>query len=289
MNHSNTDKNDVVVYPLLEKLKEEVEKLRNEFLALVIERDELNIECKNIEMEYMLAIGVLELKIHELECRILYLKREIEMIQAVRNLQKELDLSEIEDELDTEFEEYKARVDEQAEKVNEARERSRRQSERVHDEYENYDEPKQAGNVIHELKKLYRAIMKKLHPDVNPDVDEAGIRLIHQANDAYEDGDIESLRMIMAMIDKPEFAESRPDDTMRLQEERARFIKLIQMIRNEIAGIKSKYPYTMKSFLKDPEKIAAHKAQLGAHISELDEALAAYSAKITEMMEQADG
>ena len=289
MEENQGGSDNIVIYPYFEKLKEEVEKLRNEFLALVIERDELNIECKNIEMEYMLAIGVLELKIHELECRILYLKREIEMIQAVRNLQKELDLSEIEDELDTEFEEYKARVDEQAEKVNEARERSRRQSEKAHDEYENYDEPKQAGSVIHELKKLYRAIMKKLHPDVNPDVDEAGIRLIHQANDAYEDGDIESLRMIMAMIDKPEFAESRPDDTMRLQEERARFIRLIQMIRNEIAGIKSKYPYTMKSFLKDPEKIAARKAQLGAHISELDEALAAYSAKITEMMEQADG
>ena len=272
MNNGISDMDKIVIYPYFEKLKAEVEKLRNEFLALALERDELNIECKNIEMEYMIEIGVLELNIHELECRILYLKREIEMIQAVKNLQKKLDISEIEDELYAEFEEYKARVDEQARRVNDALERSRRQSERGH-----------------EIKKLYRAIMKLLHPDANPDVDETGIRLLHQANDAYDDGDIESLRMIMAMIDKPGFTKDRPDDTIRLQEERERLLMLIQDIKDEIAGIKSKYPYTMKDLLKDPEKVAARKAELGAYISELDEALAAYSAKITEMMERADG
>ena len=53
----------VIYFPEFEQLKIEVEKLRTELSMLVQERDELlYVECKNIEMMYMLKLGALEYK-----------------------------------------------------------------------------------------------------------------------------------------------------------------------------------------------------------------------------------
>ena len=85
----------------------------------------LFVECKNIEMEYMLALGDLEYKAYELNCQMLRLKRKAELIQACKNRQEKIILSEIENILDTEFADYQARLDEQLHKMNIAIERSR--------------------------------------------------------------------------------------------------------------------------------------------------------------------
>ena len=64
------------------RLREDVERLRAESLALLLERDELvHVTCRNIEMRYMLTLGALEYKVYELRCTVLRLKRKIEIIQ----------------------------------------------------------------------------------------------------------------------------------------------------------------------------------------------------------------
>ena len=79
------------------RLREDVERLRAESLALLLDRDELvHVVCRNIEMRYMLTLGGLEYKVYELRCAVLRLKRKIEMIQARRNRQEKIVLSEIE-------------------------------------------------------------------------------------------------------------------------------------------------------------------------------------------------
>ena len=60
---------NIILFPDFQKLKEEVDKLRTELSMLVLERDELRlVECKNIEMIYMLELGSLEYKIFETQC-----------------------------------------------------------------------------------------------------------------------------------------------------------------------------------------------------------------------------
>ena len=57
---------NILLFPDFQKLKEEVEKLRIELSMLVLERDELRlVECKNIEMIYMLELDKLEYKVFE--------------------------------------------------------------------------------------------------------------------------------------------------------------------------------------------------------------------------------
>ena len=49
MEDNTTNSDGIVIYPYFENLKAEVHKLRNELSALVLEHEELEIECKNIK------------------------------------------------------------------------------------------------------------------------------------------------------------------------------------------------------------------------------------------------
>jgi type I restriction enzyme M protein len=269
--HDGSQISVVVPFQDFEKLKDSVEKLRTELSMLVLERDELlYVECKNIEMAYMLSIGGLEYKAYEIECAILRLKRKAELIQAKKNRQEKVVLFKIEELLDIEFAKYQAKLNEQVDKMNAALERSNSQP--------------LSEEETRELKKLYRAIVKSLHPDIHPDLSEAKIQLFYNAMTAYENGDVNGLRIISAMVTEPALLEEKPDVIPQLMKEKERLSKLLQSVKDRIAEIKSEYPYTMKSLVQSSEKTEARKAELEASIKQLNETLAAYTAKIEEML-----
>lgn len=77
---------EIILFPDFAVLKAEVEKLRTELSMLLLEQDELvYVECKNIEMAYMLSLGNLEYQVYELHCAVLRLKRKTELIQELRD------------------------------------------------------------------------------------------------------------------------------------------------------------------------------------------------------------
>ena len=69
-------RSNIILFPEFEKLKTEISSLKARISELLCMRDQmLFVECKNIEMEYMLALGDLEYKAYELNCHMLRLKR----------------------------------------------------------------------------------------------------------------------------------------------------------------------------------------------------------------------
>ena len=200
---------NVIVFPNFEKLKSEVEKMRTELSMLLLERDELQfVICKNIETEYMLKLGSIEYKAYEAQCAALRLKRKIELIQAKKNRQEKVIISAIEETLDSEFAEYQKQLNEQIDKMNDALKRSK--AEVLSDEDNK------------ELKKLYRKIVKALHPDINPDVSEAQVQLFDNAVSAYKSGDLGTLRIIGEMVGNNPLPEQHKDAMTQLVEERER-------------------------------------------------------------------
>ena len=262
---------DVILFPDFEKLKAEVDKLRTELSMLIYERDELVlVECKNLEMEYMLALGDLEYKAYELHCTVLRLKRKTELIQARKNRQEKIILSDIEAALDEEFADYQARLEEQIGMMNDAIEREKC--------------PTLSEKDSRELKKLYHAVVKALHPDLNPGIGPEKLTLFHNAVRAYENGDLKGLRLISAMVCEPEAVMQTEDGLSELKQERERLCGLIAGLREEIAKIKSEYPYTVKELVGSRDKIAEKRAELTELIEQLREVAAAYEKTLKEML-----
>ncbi len=261
----------IALPPEYVRLREDVEKLRAELLALLLEQDELvHVVCRNIEMRYMLTLGGLECKVYELRCTVLRLRRKIEMIQARRNRQEKIVLSEIESALDDEFDAYRRRLDEQIGRMNAALERSRGELLSKED--------------ARELKKLYRAIVKALHPDLHPDADPAQVRLFHNAVSAYENGDLNGLRLIGEMVSAPALPDRDEDGLVVLAKEKERLMELLGAVREEIEGIKEEYPYILKSIVESPERTAAKRAELERDAARLRETHVLYQNRLTGLL-----
>lgn len=263
----------IIIFPEVQKLKDEVEKLKTELSMLLLERDELKfVICKNIETMYMVKLGALEYKAYKAECTALRLKRKIELIQAKKNRREKIVPADIEEALDREFAEYQEKLNAQIDKMNSAIDRIKAG---VLSEEENK-----------ELKRLYRKIVKTLHPDVNPGASKAEIRMFNNAVTAYENGDLETLRLIDAMTDSREIIEKEHNGADELLKERNRLKEMLDKVRKSIEKIKSEYPYTMKAVVEDPEELEMEKTVLEDVLKMYREMIEIYEKKLDEMMER---
>jgi len=268
---SNMITGELILFPEYEELNKELEKLRIELSMLVLERDELLIvECKNIEMAYMLLLGSLEYKVYQAQCTFLRLKRKIELIQAKINRQEKIILSQIENTLDEEFVEYQEKLNAQMEKMNDAIKYS--QSEFL------------SEADTRELKKLYRKIVKILHPDLNPNLSSAELRLFENAVEAYANGDLVSLRIIDEIVSEPTVTDTKGDAITSMMKEKERLLQLLQKMQESILNIKSEYPYTMKELVHDQNQIKVRKVELNDILKHYEEATAMYAEKIKIML-----
>lgn len=265
------EESNIILFQNFEELKEQVEKLRIELSMLVLEKDELQfVECENIETAYLLLFGALEYKVYEAQCSMLKLKRKVELIQASKNRQEKVDFSKIEDILNREFEEYKNKLNDQINKMNKAIERNNSTSLSVEE--------------TSELKKLYRKIVKALHPDLNPSISEAQRTMFENAVLAYKSGDLFTLRIINEMIVDNTLPDIKQDAIAQLTEEKKRLENLINGIKNSINKLKSEYPYTMLDIIKDSEKTNNLKLELEDILKQYNDAITIYSTKIEEML-----
>ncbi len=269
----NISPHNLILFPDFENLRNEVEKMKTELSMLLSERDELQfVICKNIETQYMLKLGALEYKAYEAQCASLRLKRKIELIQAKKNRQEKISVSAIEAKLDEEFDEYQKQLNEQIEKMNDAINRSNAKV--LSDE------------DTKELKKLYRQIVKLLHPDMNPDVSQTQLKLFDNAVTAYKNGDLPTLKIISEMVCDNPLPHHHQNPMTRLSEEKKRLEKLLKNIKESIDKIKSDYPYIMKDIISDPAKTAQKKQELENILEYYNELIAVYKAKIEEMLRQ---
>lgn len=95
------------------------------------------------------------------------------------------------------------------------------------------------------LKKLYRKIVRILHPDINPDIFDREKELFYNAIESYKLGDLYSLQLIYD-IDTENFltGKSLMDEVKRLEE-------LVRKIQENIELIKSQSPYNWKIYVED--------------------------------------
>lgn len=261
----------IIEFPDIKKLKEKIRFLRRELEDLYPEKEHLvGVICENIQRDYTLVFGSLEYKLYEAYCEYLRLRRKRDLIQAKVNRGEEPDMEALESRLDEEFREYKRRLEEQMEEVNEAIEKSKLKL---------LPEEEQK-----ELKKLYKAIVKRLHPDLNPSITEGEKELFYNATQSYKLGDLVTLRIIYDIAVKGEEDEELSLSNDSLAKEAERLEKAIVAIREEIERIKSNPPYSLKIYLEDERKKAVRLYTLRSETQSFYRAIQTQEEAIRDMM-----
>lgn len=263
---------DLIMHPEYEKVYNEVKTLNSEIADLFEERDELYFHiCKNIESEYMLKIGALEYKAYEFQCKVLRIKRKIELIQAKLNRQEIVFVSQIEEQLDAEYREYEENLKKQMESIDNALDRI------------NGEKLSEKDNA--ELKKEYRRIIKKLHPDINENLSEEEKKLFLKAVSAYENGDLKTIRTIALLIEEISYSEKDLLNGLdELKTKRDSLIKVRNDVILQIEKIKASFPYNQKGFLEDEKKVDDRQKELNMVIDRYRELYQDYEERLNELL-----
>jgi len=260
----------IIPFPDATAVREEILALQEELVTLYTERDTLvSTVCPNIESRYMLVLGALEFRVYQAYVRFLRTRRKYELMQAQVNRQEAIRLNDIESRLEQEFASYRAELEERMGRMNEALRRHQAK------------ELSEAESAEH--KRLYRSIVKRLHPDLNPQLTAAERGLFERAVTAYGDGDLDSLRIIHAMLtDLPSTLETAGWESVL--SERERLQRLIALVQNEIETIKSSWPYTMLELLEDSGQLARKRTELEDMLEYYVSVTANYEARIETLL-----
>ncbi len=251
-------------------LREEIARLRASLTALLLQKDELlMVQCRRIEAAYLRRFGPLEVKVYERWCACLRAKKKARLIRASSNRRRAADLPEIEAELDRELSGYRQELENRFQRVAGAMERR--------------EGPGLSQKGRREMKELYRRAVKALHPDLNPEEDEAQLRTLAQAVRAYQSGDLQTLRDI---CDSLAPAQAENGSTLEeLRQEAKRLRHSVRELDAQLEEIKSKYPYNARPYLENEELGKAHEAELREKLGQLRDMTTHYEEQIARMLD----
>ena len=240
----------IIINPEYLKLIEEIKQLKEDIANLYEEKDELTYHiCKNIETEYMSKIGIMEYKLYEFQCRILRIKRKIELYQMKINRQEKADEEEIEEKLEEEYKEFEAKLNKMSTDLENV---LNRKSLKTLSEEESK-----------ELKSCYRKLIKKLHPDLNKENTERNKNLLLQVTHAYENGDLETIKNLELLTEEiSETEKFEVGELEELKQSKKRYTSVIQELLKTIKQIKGSFPYNKKEFLKSDVLVEKRKEEL---------------------------
>lgn len=250
------------LHPEVSALLNEIALLRGELAHLFTEeRDLLHIAKPHLLALYQQKIGAWELRRLHAEAETMRAKRRLALAQAAVNQGQKPDWTEIDGQLELEFLAWQQRLKEAAEKITAAEEH-----------FKHLLPPADA----HELRKLYYALVKKLHPDLNPELTCDQRRLWLRVQEAYECGDLGELRALALLVEQSAPVPPGPGPIDVLRCDRETLSKQIAAMLLHLEKIESVPPFTLRAQLADDAWVAARRQELDAEIAKLEAQRAAY-------------
>ena len=213
----------------------------------------------NLKARYMMFIGRLEYKVYELKVELNRWRRRLALRQAALNRGETPDLNAIEATLKQEFAEFMLEIKRRAKEV---KENARLFS------AENLSEEENAA-----MRAAYLVAVKRLHPDLNPDLPKAAQNLWNEIQAAYAAHDWEGVRLLAALVDSvasgvEDFA-SAPDAITAMREACARLEAKCRELMSETDRIQKSVPFTYKALLDDEDTVKERQNELKIDIAEL--------------------
>ena len=264
--------NEIIRNPEYDAFLLLIKQLEKELAELVYDRDKLLYHiCPKLQTEYMLSIGKLEYAVFEYQCKILRTKRQIDIIQAFLNREQSYNIAEIEKQLDREYQEYAEKLLEKQKEIESARLKN-----------SSYGNPL-TEEESSELKKLYTLIVKRLHPDINPDTTEEQHGQFVDAVNAYKNANLSELRVIYLLLEKTSVTETVNSMDM-LKTKKEILLNEKEYLLDEIQKIKETFPYNVKDMLQDKEKMQHKIDELSNLLTEYQEQYGSIENRLQSMI-----
>jgi hypothetical protein len=256
----------VVQHPECAALQEEIRGLREELASALAEIDALHTQAKPYLLAlYQQKLGAAELECLRMQCRAEWLRRYIEGVQAARNRGKPVVTEAIEAGLRQELDGFWQRLRDSAEKLEAAR---------------NLLGHLMTPGDAAEFRKLYRGLVKRLHPDLNPQVGDRERLMWRRVQAAYTAGDLAEMRMLAAAVERPEASESAPSGLDALREVRQRLLARIRDSRERIESIEKQPPFDLKVRLADDAWVEQRRREIAVQQAQWAERIKGYEAHL---------
>ena len=226
----------------------------------------VQVEGPNIKSRYMMLVGQFEHQVFELKTEISRWKRRFMLRQAALNKGDAPDYMAIETQLDGEFAAYMEEIKKHLQEIREASLL--------------YHSDRLSEEEATALRADYLSAVKKLHPDINPDLPPAAADLWTQIQTAYADQDWGQVRFLAGLVDSVvsgrQTFEATPDGLAQLEDACAKLERKARELEARIEKLKSQCPFAYKVLLDDEEAVANRQAQLRTQIEMLEACLKEY-------------
>jgi hypothetical protein len=247
------------LHPEVQRVLDENQLLREELAAELAELQDLeHIERPHLIAIYQSKLGPWDLRLLRAQCELARLRRTAELIQASLNRGEAPNLREIEGMLDLELLAWQQRLKEAAERITGAQFRLSHLLSAADDAA---------------LKKLYRILVKKLHPDLNPGQSRERSNSWLQVVAAYEAGDLERLK---ALAHLPHLSGAGESSTAtrtldELMSEHGRLREQVLLLLEQIGAIRRQPPFSLRRQWEDHAWVEQRRAEVEAQIATANE------------------
>ncbi len=220
----------------IDEIKEEINGKRAIIANLLEEVANLKRELTIFEAEYHARVGVLYVRLDELELELREYDKRIKLLKS-RKIDNLVDLEKT--------------IEEQFQKDKEKINKEKEEAEQYTEEYEAVKEkPKLDEESEKKLKSLYRELAKKYHPDMarTPEEKERYNKIMAEINQAYNDKDFGKMEELAMRLKIPEetFAETVEEEIERLQRENKKLDDIILRLEDELVALKNSDTYKLK-------------------------------------------
>lgn len=254
----------LILHPEIQALLTDCAALRDQLARLIAEHDLLVCTVgPNLEAEYQAQIGRYELERFRADLAVRRLRRTLELLQAAINRMEPITRQQVETQLAREYADWERQVRELAAQLRRAENR-----------LASLAGPEDSA----EIRRLYRLLARRLHPDVNPALTQSDRTLWLRVAEAYGKGDLETLRAIVLIThDAPvqpfDDQTGAEDARVVLHQQRDQLRAHIRRMLDEMAALKTRFPFTEQDRLADPVWVAQRQTAIQAEIEPLTETL----------------
>jgi len=216
---------------------------------LLFEKDELLKEIAQIHKHYMEVFGKLIERSFNLKMLVIRYKKLLSLAVLAKNRGEEIDTEAIQEEINLEMLEYYEKLEEI--------QKLQIKGEPI-SEYE-----------LLKIKKVYRKISKRIHPDVHPELmeDDEIRELWEQAADCYKRNDLKGI--MEAEIKLNHLLREKNLDVVE-EVEIDDLEERIEKLKEEIEALRQSDAYRQKFMLEDPDLVEQKKEDLKKDIEDYD-------------------